>query len=123
MQNQGVFAKEGFFDSVNLAFWDPNTRAYRAYFRDARRPAFVRDIKTGTSPDFRRWTPGQWLSYTSTPSAQFYTNGIRPYHRAPHLYLGFPACMTTARGRRRWRSCRTPRSGGKTWRSGSAPDR
>ena len=90
MQDQGVFAKEGFFDSVNLAFWDPNTRAYRAYFRDARRPAFVRDIKTGTSPDFRRWTPGQWLSYTSTPSAQFYTNGIRPYHRAPHLYLGFP---------------------------------
>ena len=25
LQDQGVFAQEGFFDSVNLAFWDPNT--------------------------------------------------------------------------------------------------
>ena len=90
MQDQGVFAQEGFFDSVNLAFWDPNTGAYRAYFRDARQPGFLRDIKTGTSPDFRHWTRGTWLSYASKPSAQFYTNGVRPYHRAPHIYLGFP---------------------------------
>ena len=90
IQDQGVFAKEGFFDSVNLAFWDPNTGGYRAYFRDAREPGWRRDIKTGTSSDFRNWTRGTWLSYASTPSAQFYTNGVRPYHRAPQIYLGFP---------------------------------
>lgn len=30
MQEKGIFSKEGFFDSVNLAFWDPNIGAYRA---------------------------------------------------------------------------------------------
>jgi hypothetical protein len=90
LQEKGVFRGEGFFDSQNVAFWDPNISGYRAYFRDVQRPAFLRDIKTGTSPDFVTWSQGAFLAQLRKPSAQFYVNGIRNYHRAPHIYIGLP---------------------------------
>ena len=86
----GVFRNEGNFDSVNVAFWDPHRQEYRAYFRNAEAPAWFRDIKTGTSRDFTQWTQAVPLTYSTKPPAQFYTNGIRNYHRAPHLLVGFP---------------------------------
>jgi hypothetical protein len=49
----------GAFDSQNLAFWDPTGRLYREYHR-----AFsdgVRDIMTGTSADFLKWTDPVFL--------------------------------------------------------------
>ena len=88
VQEKGAFLGEGFFDSQNVAFWDPNIKGYRAYFRDVR--AAARDIKTGTSPDFVNWSPGAFLTHVKKPSAQFYVNGIRNYHRAPHIYIGLP---------------------------------
>ena len=88
MQEKGVFRGDGYFDSQNVAFWDPNIKAYRAYFRDVR--AAARDIKTGTSPDFVNWSPGTFLTQAKKPTAQFYVNGIRTYHRAPHIYIGLP---------------------------------
>ena len=90
MQEKGVFHGEGFFDSQNVGFWDSHSKAYRAYFRDVQKPAFFRDIKTGTSPDFVTWTQGTFLRHLKKPTAQFYTNGIRNYHRAPHIYIGLP---------------------------------
>lgn len=91
LQENGVFRREGFFDSQNVAFWDQNIKAYRTYFRDVT-PAVGRDIKTATSPDFITWSTGTFLTHGRKPSAQFYTNGIRPYHRAPHISIGLP-CM------------------------------
>ncbi len=99
----------GDFDSQNLIFWDAVGGVYRAYWRvyrpgDLKIPA-GRDIRTATSPDFAHWSEARWLDYdpnrsgsmerdqTDDPSGdhhQFYTNGVQPYSRAPHLLLGFP---------------------------------
>lgn len=87
---------DGKFDSQNVAFWDPNIRAYRAYYRDSQ-SAFGdgdnsgRGIKTSISPDFLTWPEqGDFLNYNTIPPAQFYTNVILPYYRAPHIYIGLP---------------------------------
>jgi len=90
---------EGAFDSQNLAFYDPNIDAYRAYWRiftggrtdgESSKPSGVRAIRTATSKDLVHWEPWKDLSYTDSPEEELYTNGIKPYHRAPHLLIGFP---------------------------------
>lgn len=82
----------GAFDSQNLAFWDPVRKEYRAYIRDFKENR--RDIKTATSKDFVEWSEPQWLEYPGAPDEQLYTNGIIPYYRAPHIFLGFPTRYT-----------------------------
>lgn len=87
---------DGKFDSQNVAFWDQQIGAYRAYYRDTQDG--VRAIKMATSPDFLEWSPGQWLEYTDAPPEQLYTNQVMPYYRAPHIYLGFPTRIVPDRG-------------------------
>jgi hypothetical protein len=85
---------QGSFDSQNLAFWDPVREEYRAYFR-----AFTgeelyegrRIIKTATSEDFREWSDPVPVEYSDDRDEEMYTNGVRPYYRAPHILVGFPA--------------------------------
>lgn len=77
------------FDSQNLAFWDALRGEYRVYVRQGREGR--RDIKTATSSDFLHWSETEWLAYPGAPAEQLYTNQVLPYHRAPHLYLGFPS--------------------------------
>lgn len=90
---------DGAFDSQNLAFWDAHSGFYRAYWRyftggttDEKnwKPSGDRAIRTATSKDFIHWENQYDLSYTDSPSEQLYTNQVKPYHRAPHLLLGFP---------------------------------
>ncbi len=90
---------EGAFDSQNLAFYDPNISAYRAYWRvftDGRtdgeewKPKGIRAIRTAVSRDLVTWEPWEDLTYADSPGEELYTNGVKPYHRAPHLLLGFP---------------------------------
>jgi len=78
-------------DSQNLGFWDPNRQAYVCYMR-GRRPGGgkVRDVRIATSPDFRSWTDPELIDYSDDRQEHLYTNGIRPYYRAPHLYIGTP---------------------------------
>lgn len=76
------------FDTENLAFWDELRGEYRAYVRDFREGR--RDIRTATSKDFLNWTTPAWLEYPGAPKEQLYTNQVKPYYRAPHLYIGFP---------------------------------
>ena len=90
------------FDSQNLAFWDGLRGEYRAYVRhfqgvvpDRKTSRYtsdhgVRGILTATSKDFLNWTEPVWLNYPVAPSEQLYTNQIRPYERAPHIFMGFP---------------------------------
>ncbi len=94
---------DGAFDSQNLAFWDGHSGLYRAYWRfftsgttDEKnwKPAGHRAIRTATSKDFLRWENQQDLKYTDSSSEQLYTNQVKPYHRAPHLLLGFPTRYT-----------------------------
>ena len=94
---------QGAFDSQNLAFWDTVRGQYRCYLRDFRRastrasnltepsPPGLRDIRTCTSQDFLTWTEPVWLEYPGAPAEQLYTNQIKPYYRAPHIFIGLPA--------------------------------
>ncbi len=83
---QGTHGK---FDSQNLAFWDAVCGKYRIYVRAA--GPHGRDIATATSEDFLEWTQPVLLEYPGAPGEQLYTNQIIPYHRAPHILLGFPS--------------------------------
>ena len=105
ISEQPVITK-GYFDSKNLAFWDPVNRIYRAYFRDFRNALtgaqrsqqakadeghrYVRDIMTATSTDFIHWSEPKWLEYPGSPDEELYTNQVAPYYRAPHILMGFP---------------------------------
>ena len=90
---------EGAFDSQNLAFWDPTTGVYRAYFRTFTegvttgkvwQPAGYRAIRTATSRDFLAWENEADLTYEDSPAEHLYTNQVAPYFRAPHILIGFP---------------------------------
>ena len=94
---------QGKFDSHNILFWDSVLGAYRAYWRDARkRDRSIpdgRDVRTATSADGLTWEKSRMLQYepgrrgsadTDGKAHQYYTNGIQPYYRAPHLLMGFP---------------------------------
>ena len=84
----GPVITEGAFDSQNLAFWDPLKKRYVEFhraFRDGRR-----DIMTCFSSDFIHWSKPVFLDYDGGPLHHLYTNAVRPYFRAPHIYLGFP---------------------------------
>ena len=79
---------QGYFDSLNLAFWDAERGQYRDYHRDFRHG---RDIMTAVSPDFLDWSEPVFIDYRPGRIAELYTNQITPYFRAPHLFVGFPA--------------------------------
>ena len=80
----------GTFDSQNLAFWDPDRREYRAYWRYFSYGG-VRSVRTATSKDFITWENEADLTYTEdNPGDDLYTNAIQKYFRAPHLFIGFP---------------------------------
>ncbi len=88
MQDQPIIT-EGAFDTQNITFWDERVGKYRAYIR-----VFVdkrRDVKTALSDDFLHWSSPELLTYPGSPDEQLYTNQVKPYYRAPHLYIGFPA--------------------------------
>jgi hypothetical protein len=85
------------FDSQNLAFWDGVRGEYRAYWRYYTGGVIVgrggqgfRAIRTATSKDFLHWENPADLAYGDAPPEQLYTNQIKPYHRAPHILIGFP---------------------------------
>jgi hypothetical protein len=86
MHDEPVITK-GKFDSQNLAFWDSLRGEYRAYLRDSRKG---RDITTCTSKDFIHWSEPEFIHYSPGRVSQLYTNGVIPYFRAPHIFLGFP---------------------------------
>ncbi|MEA3365663.1 MAG: hypothetical protein U9Q79_08495, partial [Candidatus Hydrogenedentes bacterium] len=80
------------FDTQNLVFWDSVRKEYRAYVRDFSKSGYqgIRGIRTATSKDFITWTEAQWLEYVDSPVQQLYTNQVKPYYRAPHIFIGFP---------------------------------
>lgn len=80
----------GAFDSQNLAFWDAHRGEYRAYWR-IMKPGGIRAIRTGTSKDFLHWGEFADVSFENPVAGEeFYTSQIKPYYRAPHIFIGFP---------------------------------
>ncbi len=87
MHDQPVIT-EGAFDSLNIAYYDTVRKRYVDFHRDFRHG--IRDIKTATSDDFFSWSDPDWISYPDAPAEHLYTNGITPYFRAPHIFIGLP---------------------------------
>ncbi len=90
---------DGAFDSQNIAYFDDVRGEYRAYWRyftagstdeNGWKPKGVRAIRTATSKDFLTWENQANLAYGDMPDEHLYTNAIRAYDRAPHLFVGFP---------------------------------
>lgn len=91
---------EGAFDSQNLAFWDAARGEYRAYWRyftegitneTTWKMGGYRGIRTATSKDFITWSAPVDVGFPgATREVHLYTNQIKPYHRAPHLFIGLP---------------------------------
>jgi len=79
---------EGGFDSHNTMFWDEQLGKYVCYSRVGHRGK--RSVHRTTSENFLDWTDPVVLDFGDTEPEHFYTNGIVPYFRAPHIYLGFP---------------------------------
>ncbi|HSW46417.1 MAG TPA: hypothetical protein VLM89_12685 [Phycisphaerae bacterium] len=79
---------DGSFDSHNAAFWDTAQQQYVCYLRVGREGK--RSVARATSKDFIHWSKSEPLDFGEKPIEHFYTNGIEPYFRNPHLYLGFP---------------------------------
>ena len=93
-------------DSTNQGFWDAEKKRYTVYFRHLRNSEgeegypvknWRRDIRVVFSKDFINWTEPEWLVYHRDDGrpgmdlTHLYTNEIKPYKRAPHIYLGFPS--------------------------------
>ena len=83
--------QQGGFDSQNLAFWDALREEYVCYFRAPDPRGTMRGISVSTSKDFINWTEPKPLHYPDGRREHMYTNVIRPYDRAPHIYIGTPA--------------------------------
>jgi hypothetical protein len=97
--DEPILRLKGAFDSQNLAFWDSKIQRYRGYWRvfsggtitDTEwKPEGVRAIRTGQSDDLRYWDHLADLTYENSPDEHLYTNGVQPYHRAPHILIGLP---------------------------------
>ncbi|MBN1475549.1 hypothetical protein JXA47_02235 [Candidatus Sumerlaeota bacterium] len=80
--------RQGGFDSLNVAMWDPNIERYVCYSRVGRNG--LRSIQRSTSPDFLAWDPPEPLEFDPPQMEHYYTNGITLWPRSPGLYLGFP---------------------------------
>lgn len=81
---------DGNFDSQNVAFWDSEKKVYRLYWRYTKNG--VRSVRTAVSNDFIHWYNYEDVKYFDTlQREQLYTNCIKPYYRAPQIYIGFPA--------------------------------
>jgi hypothetical protein len=91
MQDGPVYT-QGAFDTQNIAYWSEQEGRYVMYYR-----VFVdgvRHIERAVSDDFINWTREGLLDFGDggpTPTEQFYVNQIKPYYRAPHILIGFPA--------------------------------
>ncbi|MCM8822757.1 MAG: hypothetical protein NC831_08145 [Candidatus Omnitrophica bacterium] len=84
---------KGAFDSQNLAFYDNLRKKYFEYHRDFiidEKDKKYRAIMISTSEDFENWTDPEFIDFEDSPLEHLYTNGVMPYYRAPHIFIGFP---------------------------------
>ena len=99
-EDMGALPIEGFFDTHNTVYWDEETKQYFMFFRDFHRGpnplnpgarVRIRDVMFVTSKDFKTWNEPQRINtQTDSEEIQMYTNGVIPYYRGPHMWVGFP---------------------------------
>jgi len=93
IQDDFIITEEGWvFDTQNITFWSETEEQYIMYYR--RTVNNIRNIARAVSRDFVHWEKEGLLDFQHRGpdnQQQFYTNQIRPYYRAPHIYIGFPS--------------------------------
>lgn len=93
MANGPVFT-QGALDTQNISFWSDREQQYLLYYRIFSKSG-SRAVNRAVSKDFIHWTDEGTIVFPEgegpIPLAQYYVNQIKPYDRAPHLYIGFPA--------------------------------
>jgi hypothetical protein len=84
------------FDSQSNSFWSESEEKYVLYYRVKHND--VRHVERAVSDDYIHWVKDGLIEFPEgegpRKQGQFYTNQIRPYYRAPHIYIGFPARYT-----------------------------
>lgn len=88
LRDEAIISRGGGFDSLNVAFWDPNIAQYVCYSRVGSNG--LRSIQWCASPDFLNWGEPAPLEFRPPQTEQYYTNGVTLYPRSPRLYLAFP---------------------------------
>jgi len=96
-------AIEGYFDSLNVVFWDALAQKYRGFIRGFHKSDIpgendIRDIRYVESNDFIHWTPAQQLHYNDDEDIPLYTNCLSQYFRAPQLFVAFPSRYIERKG-------------------------
>jgi hypothetical protein len=73
-----------------VMFWSASEGCYVCYFRTWTGVGYtgIRTISRTTSTDLFNWTDPVAMSFGNTPMEHLYTNGTKPYFRAPHIYVG-----------------------------------
>ena len=93
VQDDFIIKEDGWvFDTQNIVFWSKTEKQYVMYYR--RTVDDIRNIARAVSDDFVHWKKQGLIDFQDRGPKklqQFYTNQIRPYYRAPHLYIGFPS--------------------------------
>lgn len=97
----GCLVRGGWFDSLNCAFWDRHSKQYFLYMRDwpegytrTRSQGMgtrLRGIRCCTSPDFQTWGDAKPVDFGDVSPVELYTNVVKPYERADHMFLGMPS--------------------------------
>lgn len=80
--------REGGFDSLNIAFFDPAKKEYACYFRVGIRG--MRSFARARSSDFLKWTIEEPLEFRPPQDEQWYTNGVTTYPGVAGLYVALP---------------------------------
>ena len=91
---QHVIDTNDFYDTLNVAFYDPEIKMYVAYVRGFHGGGFgvgVRDIRCLMSEDFIHWSESEQIKFNDDLDVPLYTNVVSIYPRAPHIYTGFPS--------------------------------
>ncbi len=100
MLADGPVITKGDFDSMNRAFWSPETGLYHCYSRVwlsvptqdkcEDEPKKVRAIQFCTSSDFIHWSEPVKNEYADGPLDELYTNAATPVPGAEHLVVSIP---------------------------------
>lgn len=91
-RGEDLLREGGKFDSLNTAFYDEIDGEYKLFHRDFLNGK--RAIRYRVSKDFKHWEDRGFLEFDDDEVFQLYTNNIRRYHRAPHVYIGLPVRYT-----------------------------
>ncbi len=91
-----LITTEGYFDTLNVCFWDPREKMYRLYFRGFHKipggdlNSGIRDVRYIESTDFEHWSKPVMIGLGDARDYPLYTNNVMMYNRAPGLYIGYP---------------------------------